>query len=105
MPAKHNDIVKEELQEMLRARIMEATSSPWGFSVVIARKSDDRPRFCIDCRALNRRMKADRFRLPRIDEILDGMSGDKVFTKLEMFAADWKIQLANHVQEEKAFTL
>lgn len=43
MPAKHNEIVKEELQDMLQARIIKHTSSPWSFPVVIERNNDCRP--------------------------------------------------------------
>lgn len=36
MPTKHNENVKHEIDEMIKARIIKPASSPWGFPVVIA---------------------------------------------------------------------
>lgn len=76
MPPKHNEIVKKELGMMLEADIVTPASSAWLFPVVIAGKKDGKPRFCVDYRALNERMKADQFPLPKIQEILMSLPGD-----------------------------
>lgn len=47
---------------------------------------DEITMFCVDYRAVNRLMNADRFPLLMIDEVLEYMSGEKVYRKLDMFA-------------------
>lgn len=67
MPPTHNEVIKKEIEDMLKARVISQAYSPWRFSVMIAEKWDRRPRFFINYHALNRRMKADRFSIPNIE--------------------------------------
>ncbi len=39
---------------------------------------------CIDCRQLNKQTIADKYPLPRIDELLDVFGKAKVFTKMDL---------------------
>lgn len=71
MPPKYNEIVKKELWLMLEAGIVTPSSSARSFPVVIATKKDGKPRFCVEYRVPNQRMKPDRFSLPKIQEIFD----------------------------------
>lgn len=87
------------MDNMLKARIIRPACSPRAFSVVVTRKKDSHPRFCIGYRALNNKMKGGKFPIPNFEEILDEMSRATVFINLDMFAGYWKIQLAEHVQE------
>lgn len=64
---------------------------------------DGKPRFCVNYRALNKRMMADRFPVPTIEKALDNMAGSLVFTKLDMFAGYRHVCLEEHVQENTAF--
>lgn len=75
MTPKHNEVVQREVESMLKAGIITPASSAWSFPVVIATKKDGKPRFCVDCRILNWKMKADRFPLPKIQEIFDELAG------------------------------
>ena len=68
MAPLHNAIVRKELEKMLEAGIITPSSSAWSFPVIIVSKKDGNPRFCVDYRPLNQRMKADRWPLPKIEE-------------------------------------
>lgn len=103
LPPKHNKIVKEEIDRMLEAGIVTPTSSAWSFPVVIASKKDGSSRFCVDYRVLNQRMKADRFPLPKIQEIFDELIGGKVFTTLDLFSGYWQIRLSEACKEKTTF--
>jgi len=39
---------------------------------------------CVDYRLLNKNTKTDSYPIPRIDEVLDGLSGSKYFSKLDL---------------------
>lgn len=103
MAPKHNELVRDELQKMLRAGIVTSATSAWSFSVVIATKKDGKPRFCVDYRVLNQRMKGDRFPLPKIQEIFDELSGGAVFTTLDFFSGYWQIRMSEDCKEKTTF--
>lgn len=86
MAPKHNDVVKQEVDIMLKAGIITPASSAWSFPVVIETKKDGTPRFCVDYRVLNGKMNADRFSLPKVQKIFDDLSDGVFFTTLDLFS-------------------
>lgn len=100
---KHNDVVQEELKEMLKAGIITPTSSAWSFPVVIATRKDGKPRFCVDYRVLDQRMKGDRFSLPKIQEIFDESAGGVFFTTLDLFSGYWQMKLEERCKQKTSF--
>ena len=90
-PIKHREIIGNTIKEMLEAKIIEPSNSPWSFPVVLVKKSDGSLRFCVDFRQLNKIIKDDAWPLPRIDEILPLLGGCSFFTKLDMKSGFWQI--------------
>lgn len=76
---------------------MKLAFSPWTFLVVIARIKDGELRFSTDYQPLNKRMKGNMFPIANIPEIVDGLGGATVFTKLNIIYGYWKIDLEEHV--------
>ena len=103
MPPRHSEVVRQELDKMLEAGIITPSASPWSFPVVIASKKDGKPRFCVDYRILNRRMKADRWPLPKTEEIFDDLEGSKVFSTLDLFSGYWQVRMAEQCKEKTTF--
>lgn len=85
MPERYKEIIKKELEMMIGARIIKRASSPWRFPVVIAQRKHESVRFCVDCCALNKRMKTDRVPSSKIEEVFDDLKGYNVFSKLDIF--------------------
>ena len=71
---------------MLEAGIINPSISAWYFPIVIKSKKYGKPRFCVDYCTLNRRMKANRCPLPKIEEIFDDLEGSSVFTALDLLS-------------------
>lgn len=91
---KHNRVIWEELQKMLKAGIIIPTTSEWTSPAVVATKKDGNPRFCVDYRLINRLMKGGRWPIPRIQEIFDDLVGARVFTTLDLLTGYWQIKLS-----------
>ena len=62
----YNDVVQKGLGKMEEAGIIKPSVSAWSFLVVIVRKKDGKPRFYVDYRMLNGRMKPDKWPLPKM---------------------------------------
>ena len=66
-------VIDEELDEMLKHRIVRPSESSYLSPMVIVTKKDGGMRFCIDYRRLNDQTKIDQYPLPRIDIALDSV--------------------------------
>lgn len=69
-----------EIQKYLDTGIIKPSNSPWRSRVVPIRKPDGYVRLCIDYRSLNSLTKTDSYTIPRIDEVIDSLSGAKIFS-------------------------
>ena len=84
MSTKENEELKNQLLELEFKQLVRSSFSPWGSAVVFVKKSDGTLRLCIDYRKLNELTIKNRYPLPRIDDMFDLLSGDKVFSQLDL---------------------
>ena len=75
--------VRKEVQKLLKEGFIKPSTSPWGASVVLAKKKDGLLRFCIDYRNLYELTKKDAYPLPRIEEGLEALYGCLYFCTME----------------------
>ena len=73
-----------QLQELLDKGFIRPSASPWGASVLFAKKNDKTLRLCIDYRQLNRVTIKNRYPLPRIDDLFDQLRGAQVYSKIDL---------------------
>ena len=78
-----------ELQELkvqlhLDKGFIRPSTSPWGASVLFAKKKDKTLRLCIDYRQLNRVIIKNRYSLSRIDDLFDQLKGARVYSKINL---------------------
>jgi hypothetical protein len=74
-------------------------------NVVLARKSDDSLRFCIDLRKLNSKRIKDAYNIPRVDETIDTLICSKWFSKLDLQSGYWKVEIKEEDKHKTAFSL
>jgi hypothetical protein len=72
---EQKNILKQQVQELLVADIIEPSDSPWSSQVLLVAKKDSKElRFAIDYRKLNEVSRLTSYPLPTMDSILDNMA-------------------------------
>ena len=87
LPRKLYDDVKTYLNDMIVNGWIEESKSSYASPIVCVRKKDGSMRMCVDYRKLNLKTIPDRHPIPRVQDLLDGLGGQKYFTTLDMAKA------------------
>ena len=76
--------LRVQLQELLDKGFIRPSTSPWDAPVLFAKKKDKTLRLCIDYRQLNKVTIKNWYPLPRIDDLFDQLSGELVYSKIDL---------------------
>ena len=100
--------IKEELERMVKLKIIQPSHSPWGSPCILVRKPPEKgkpqpPRFVVDYRALNAITLGDGYPIPNVSNILDAISGGKIFGKLDLASGYWQVPVNPKHREKTAF--
>ena len=103
-PLNNRKTIDKVVDEMMDAKIISRSKSPWSFPVVIVDKKDGSKRFCVDFRKLNKITKLNSYPLPLIDDILALLGNAKYFTSLDLKSGYWQVLMDEADKEKTAFT-
>ena len=95
--------IREEVQKLLKAGVIQKSKSPWGFPPVIVDKKNGSQRLCIDYRKLNDVTIRDSYPLPNIAETLDSFHGAKYFSTLDLTSGYWQMKIHPKDRAKTAF--
>lgn len=96
-------LVRDMVQEMMHAGIVTESTSSYASPIVLVKKKTGEKRLCVDYRALNKRTKKDHYPLPLIDDQLDRLAGNKLFTSLDLASGYYQIPIEKSSQDKTAF--
>ncbi|XP_071728193.1 uncharacterized protein [Rutidosis leptorrhynchoides] len=102
-PPSQKDAIEVMVKELLKSGVIRPSQSPFSSPIVMVKKKDGSWRMCVDYRELNARTIKDRFPIPIIEELIDELSGSKVFTKLDLRAGYHQIRMYDEDIAKTAF--
>jgi hypothetical protein len=79
-----NDEIRHQIKELLQKGHIRPISSPCGSPIVLVQKKDRTWKLCIDYKALKKITVTNRYPIPRIDDLLDQLKGEKLFNKIDL---------------------
>lgn len=96
-------IMRERVNELLDAKIIRPSNSPFASPALFVEKSDGTKRMCVDYRELNKNTVPDRYPLPLISEQISRLNGANYFTKLDCASGFHLIPVKEDSIERTAF--
>ncbi|KAK9739656.1 Reverse transcriptase (RNA-dependent DNA polymerase) [Popillia japonica] len=95
--------VREQIEELKIAGIVEDSCSEYASPILIVRKKNGEERICIDYRRLNSIVKKDKYPLPLVDDQLDMLDGKRYFTSLDLKSGYYQMPLEQESRDKTAF--
>jgi hypothetical protein len=96
--------MERQLRIALINRWIDPSFSDHAAGCLFVPKKNGKPRMVIDYRDLNNNTIKDRYPIPLLEDLIDMLSGSKVFSKLDLFSAYQQLSVAPEDRHKTAFT-
>jgi len=102
---KEKELLEEQIQNLLDRGLIQKSTSQYAFPVTMVKKKDteNKERLCVDFRKLNTITISDNHPFPRIEDIVDHLRDDEVFTLLDMNSGFWHVRMNTKDIHKTAF--
>ena len=104
LPRKLYDDVKTYINDLVINGWVQESASAYASPIVCVRKKDNTLRLCVDYRKLNLKTIPDRHPIPRVQDLLDGLGGQKFFSTLDMAKAYHQGFIKDNCRKYTAFS-
>lgn len=108
LPQTQKEEINSQVQALLDKDLIELSKSNYNSPLILVpKKSIDgerKWRMCVDYRLLNRKLIPDKFSLPRIEEILDGLGRARYFSVMDLQSGFHQIPLEEKSRPATAFS-
>jgi transposase InsO family protein len=95
--------IDKEIDEMLKAGIIERTDSPYAAPLVVVKKADGSNRLCCNYKQLNKITIFDPEPMTTTEEIFNKLSGSTIFSKFDFCKGYYQIGMKESSKDKTAF--
>jgi hypothetical protein len=100
-----NEEVKRQVQDLMDKGLVRESLSPCTVPSMLSMKKDGGWRMCIDSISINKITIRYRFPLPRMDELMDFLSGVKFFSKIDLKSGHHHIRMREGDEQKTTFKM
>ena len=104
IPHCHEAEVEKQVNEMLQNKVIEPSTSPYNFPIIVVPKKDGKKRICVDFRELNKITEDIKYPLPVISDIINSLNNQKIFSSIDMVNAYHQIEITKEASKFTAFS-
>ena len=104
VPVAMEQTVNNMVDDLRKNDIIEDSTSPWCFPLVLVKKSNGDIRMCVDYRQLNAITERPIFPIPEAGELFDTISGASYFSTLDMSSGYYQVPMNEDDREKTAFS-
>lgn len=105
-PHSQIDEIERQTKKLLENNLIEPSNSNYNSPIILVPKKGNTSkwRMCIDFRSVNKKLIADKYPLPRIEDILDNLGRSKFFSVLDLYSGFHQIPLHEDSRDITSFS-
>lgn len=108
LPFSQRDEIASQVEKLLKNDLIEPSCAEYNSPILLVpKKSNDKTkkwRLCIDYRLVNRKLVADKYPLPRIEDVLDSLGRAKHFSIIDLFSGFHQIPISEESRDITSFS-
>lgn len=106
LPHSQKNEIREQVNKLLEQDLIEPSQSEYNSPVILVPKkgNSSKWRMCIDFRLVNKKLIADKYPLPRMEEILDRLGRAKLFSVLDLHSGFHQVPLHSDSRDITSFS-
>lgn len=104
LPNSQKEEINKQVDNLLKNNLIEPSQSDYNSPVILVPKKGGKWRMCIDYRLVNKKLIADKYPLPRIEEILDSLGRTKYFSVLDLYSGFHQVPLDENSRDITSFS-
>lgn len=104
VPYSKRDEFKKMIDEMLEAKLIQPSNSPWSSPIYLVAKPDGSIRITVDYRLLNGCTRLDAHPLPNNEDLFASLAKSRWYTKLDLYSGYFQIAMDPDSRKYTAFS-